>query len=250
MGTLVSEKLQYTTALIALLESLELGTGGSSGGIGTISDARMALVNLVKIKLDELVPQGEGVVYNLESVPNVSDPLDLYINGLLDESAKNLLQTAPKHICPVKQSIESAVPDATDTAIGFVKCPNDYLRLFAFKMSEWKRQVEDPITPEDEAYAIQGNKYTRGGIAKPVVVINKRYIVDGAYLVLEYYSVKSSHTINRFLYIPILAAEETPGTLWDSLSWICAGKILQNINLTNLSTAAFEQAKLCYQNLR
>lgn len=253
MGTLVQEKLAYQSALIALLESLDLSTdgdGSGSGGIGEISDARMALVNLVKIKLDELIPQGEGVVYNLESEPNVSDPLDLYINGLLDEAAKNVLQTAPKHICPVKQSLESAVANATDNKIGFVKCPDDYLRLFAFRMTEWKRQVEDPITTNTPLYLEQSNKYTRGGTAKPVVAINQRYIVDAVYKVLEYYSVNTVHTINRFLYIPIMAAEDTPGNLWDSISWICAGKILQNINLAELSKLAFEQANLCYTNLR
>ncbi|WP_163321678.1 hypothetical protein [Draconibacterium mangrovi] len=388
MGTLVQEKLAYQSALIALLESLDLSTdgdGSGSGGIGEISDARMALVNLVKIKLDELIPQGEGVVYNLESEPNVSDPLDLYINGLLDEAAKNVLQTAPKHICPVKQSLESAIVDDKDDKIGYIKCPQDYLRLFALRLSEWKRQVSEPITIADAKYQEQGNKYTRGGTAKPVVAITKhaavelvipdsfqllsslvpdgweggfpegvykykakylygtresnasvessitiasgetKYInlytipfTDGVtsvevyrteanggefklaisitadennYLltygdgttatyskntslyedktqdidlgkaiaedevpytgkVLEYYSVKSAHTINRFLYIPIMAAEDTPGNLWDSISWICAGKILQNINLAELSKLAFEQANLCYTNLR
>jgi len=253
MGTLVSEKLQYKTTLIALLESLDLGTSGDgtgTGGIGEIDDARMALINLVKIKLDELIPQGEGVVYNLESKPNISDPLDLYINGLLDEAAKNVLQTAPKQLCPVKQSLESAVANATDNKIGFVKCPDDYLRLFAFRMTEWKRQVEDPITTNDPFYLEQGNKYTRGGIAKPVVVVNRRIIVDAVVKVLEYYSVNSSHAINRFLYIPIMPAEDTPGNLWDSITWTCAAKILQNINLTDLSRLAFEQANLCYTNLR
>ena len=244
MADLSTERLSYQSALIALLESLDTGTGGS-----TILPTRLTLINMVKIKLDELVPEGEGVVYDLETEPNVSDPLNLYINGLLDEAAKNVLQTAPKHLLPVTKSLKTATQIGTGNT-GYIQCDSNYLRLYAIKLTEWEREVNDPITTDDPRYKMQGNQYVRGGISKPIVVITQRFISDAVYKVLEYYSVESAHTVDYFLYIAETAAENLDDSLYDSLTWICAGKILQNINLLELSAKAFEQAQLCYSNLR
>lgn len=244
MADLSTEYLSYQNSLIALLESLDTGTDDSS-----ISAVRLTLINLVKIKLDELEPEGEGVVYDLATEPNISDPFNLYINGLLDESATNLLQIAPKHILPVTKSTETATQIGTGKT-GYVKCDSDYLRLYALKMTEWEREVNDPITVEDELYKIQGNEYVRGGVAKPVVVITKKYITDAVYKVLEYYSVASAHTVDYFLYIAETAAENLDDSLYPALTWICAAKILQNIKQPELSNKAWEQAKLCYTNLK
>lgn len=244
MADLSTERLSYQSALIALLESLDTGTGGSS-----ISDVRLSLINMVKIKLDELEPEGEGVIYDLETEPNVSDPYNLYINGLLDESATNLLQIAPKHILPVTKSLKTATQIGSGKT-GFVQCDADYLRLYAFKMTEWEREINDPITVDDPLYKLQSNEYVRGGVAKPVVVISKRYITDAVYKVLEYYSVSSVHTVDYFLYIAETAAENLDDSLYPSLTWICAAKILQNISQPELSAKAWEQAELCYSNLK
>jgi hypothetical protein len=243
MADLSTERLSYQNSLIALLESL------NSTGTVTVDPLRLTLINLVKIKLDELVPEGEGVKYDLETEPNISDPLDLYINGLLDESATNLLQVAPKHLCPVSQS-ENVATANTDEKTGYVKVPDDYLRLYSFKMTEWEREVNDPITTDDPKYKMQSSLYVRGGVAKPILVITHKYISDAIYRIFEYYSVNSAHTIERFLYIPETAAEDLDDKLYPALTWICAGKILQNIKEIELSTKAFEQAKLCYINLK
>jgi hypothetical protein len=244
MADLSTEKLSYQNSLIALLESLDTDSGSS-----TLSPVELTLVNLVKIKLDELVPEGEGVVYDLEKEPNISDPLNLYISGLLDESAKNVLQTAPKHLCPVTKSTETAIENS-DGETGYVKCDTDYLRLFSFKMDEWERPVDDPITPENPLYKIQFNSYVRGGTAKPVVAISQKYITDAVYKVLEYFSVSSSHVIDWFLYIAETAATDLDDSLYEPLTWICAGKVLQNLGEMEKAAKAWEQAQLSYTNLR
>ena len=246
MGTLSTERLEWQQALIALLESLDLG-----GGLGgdTILPTRLSIINLVKIKLDELIPQGEGVIYNLETEPNVSDPLDLYINGLLDEAAKNVLQIAPLHmITPVSSSTVSGTP-YTDTKTGYVVLPEDYLRLYSFKMTEWLKEVNVPIGIQSKLYQIQRNKYSRGGIAKPVVVLNNRKIGSTVSKILEYFSVLSAHTIDRFLYIAETAAEDLNNDLLEALTWQCAGKILQNIKEFEQSREAYSRAVDSFTNL-
>lgn len=246
MADLSTEKLSYQTKLIALLESITV-----SGTSGTILPTRLTLINLVKIKLDELIPQGDGVTYTLESSPNVSDPLDLYINGLLDESSTNTIQILPKHLLPITKSTNTATVN-TDKKTGYVEVPADYLRLISFKMSDWKREIEEPITKDDPVYKMQGNEYVRGGISKPVLVLTQKIVSGTAKTVFEYFSVNyaASHTIEHFLYAAETAAEDLDDKLYPTLTWICAGKILQNIKEFELSTKALEQAKLCFVNLK
>ena len=245
MADLSTEYLSYQTRLIALLESLELSSGG---GTVTILPTRLSLINLVKIKLDELIPEGEGVVYDLESEPNVSDPLDLYINGLLDESAKHILQTAPKHILPITKSTNTAT-QINSGKTGYVTVPEGFLRLHSFKMTEWERDVNEFITPEDKRYRQQANVYVRGGTAKPVLVMTQRVISNTVTRVFEYYSVNTAHTVEKFLYIGETAAENLDDSLYPALTWMCASMILQNIKETDLAQKALEKVQLCYQNL-
>lgn len=254
MADLSTEKLSYQTKLIALLESITV-----SGTSGTILPTRLTLINLVKIKLDELIPQGDGVTYTLESSPNVSDPLDLYINGLLDESSLNVSQTAPKHYLLAKpDDTAEGTPNEDDNRIGYVVLPDDYIRLHSFKMAEWKRDVTEPLTPDQVEYSMQDNPHIRGGIGKPVCRLNQLAIteeIEGADVlvskkVIEYFSVNYTHEIAKFLYIAETAAEDLDDNLYPALTWICAGKILQNLKEFELSTKAFEQAKLCFTNLK
>ena len=245
MADLSTEFLSYQTKLIALLESLN---SGESGGT-TILPTRLTLINMVKIKLDELIPEGEGVIYDLETSPNISNPYDLYINGLLDEAALNVLQIAPKEILKPKNA---AIATGTqyDANTGYVVVPADYVRLHSFKMSNWAREVEEPITKADPLYKLQGNAFVRGGTKKPILVLNYKVISSVVTKILEYYSVVDSHNIDKFLYIAETAAENMDDSLYPVLTWMCAGIILQNLKEFDLSTKAMERVQLNLSNLK
>ena len=62
---------------------------------------------------------------------------------------------------------------------------------------------------EHPLYIRQRNIYTRGGKAKPVCVIKDKVITGAVTKVLEYYSLEENdtHTVDQFIYIPELAAE-------------------------------------------
>ena len=105
---------------------------------------------------------------------------------------------------------------------GIVNIPTDYLRLAEFKMQEWERPVTQENIAGDAIAKRQSNRWLRAGVAKPVVVLAHR----GVNRVLEYYSVVSDHTIERFLYIKSDVAENVPETLQDALCWVCASKVL------------------------
>lgn len=69
---------------------------------------------------------------------------------------------------------------------GMVTLPSDFMRLVAFRMSDWHRTVFEAISDRDPQYSLQSSKWKgiRGNPEKPVVAIVRRS--EGK--VLEFYS--------------------------------------------------------------
>lgn len=85
---------------------------------------------------------------------------------------------------------------------GFVILPKDFLRLVAFRMSDWKRTVFDAISETDPKYCLQSSKWKGicGNAEKPVCALVNRS--EGK--VLEFYSCRSSAArVTQASYIPI-----------------------------------------------
>lgn len=245
MASISTEQISFEQALANLLAAYEAGTGS-----GTILETRLTLINLVKAKLDEIIPEGEGVQFSVEGDINISDPLNLLINAILDEAANKTLLDAPLHILdPVKSDVAAGTADAGDAKIGYIPLADNFLRFVSLKMADWKREVTEPITSKDKRYRVQRNKYTRGGIAKPVAVFSYRTITGEQKRVIEYYSVDTSHAIDWFYYIQETAAENVQSNLVPSLSWTAAGIILQITERPELAKLAFEQEILNFPNI-
>lgn len=246
MAALDPERTTFEQVLEAYIEQFTSGGGGS----GTIPADRLSIINAVKAKVDELIPEGEGVTitYTSESEPNISNPLDIFINVVMDEVAKELLLMAPLHV------LEPTVTTPTPTQIlsddwgktGYIPLPSDFLRLQSFLMSEWERPVTVPITTLDPLYDLQKNKFVRGGVAKPVAVITW----NGTTKVLEYYSVQSAHTLGHFRYIPETLPEDVQDNLFDSLTWLIAEKVLQITGQQELAKVAYEKTYLCFKDMQ
>ena len=156
---------QFYQTLLLLLNS-------SGTGAGDISTPRLSLIAMTKVKIDELMAQSEGVEFNLDNADN-ANIIDLYINALLDESAKHILQTAPIHAIIPTDGGTIAPQFTPGSEDGYIWLPDDYLRLVSFKIAGWKRDASNPITTRDPLYALQGT-VLKGGKAKPVIVLNSR----------------------------------------------------------------------------
>lgn len=59
---------------------------------------------------------------------------------------------------------------------GYVLLPDNFLRLIAFKMSDWRRAVHETITPDDPRYDLQSSQFpgVRGNPDNPVVALVNR----------------------------------------------------------------------------
>ena len=248
MSTLAENRVQFEAALLELFEGLESGIGTG----GTILPARLSIINYVKAKLDELIPEGEGITFNLATEPNISNPLDLLINAHLDECTKDVILSAPLTVLfPTGMPSGSGTP-FDDSKTGYVVLPDNFLRLSSFKMADWKKDLSEAISTQNPKYKKQQFKFLRGSVSFPVAVFNWKLISQTNKRIIEYYSISSSHVVEKLFYIPETTAENfvtVNPNLLDSLAWMCAGKIMQITGMVNESKMAQERVNQSYLNL-
>jgi hypothetical protein len=242
------QRQDYKDALYDLFSGLQSETGGGTGGV---SADRFHLIGGVKIKIDEMMPEGEGVAFEVQDLVYTADNLDIIINSFLDPAAKLIHQVVSPTL--INGVIATATPTpltSPDNGSGYVVIPSDFIRLQSFKMVSWDIDVNEPITSADPKYKMQKNIHLRGGAIKPVCVINRKKVGSAVKKILEYYSVEAGdHALDQFIYIPEVAAENVQDDLVDALTWVTAAKVLEVTGNTEASKRAFEMFDISLKNL-
>lgn len=245
MADLSKQTTDFEQSLYDILSGISAVDGG-----GDISGPRFDLIGLVKVKIDEMMPEGEGVQFSVQDLENTTDTVDLQVNSFLDPAAKFIHQTAPPQYIDGVLCTNAVVNNGDGT--GYVEIPADYIRLQSFKMTAWHREVNSDgvITPDHPNYRLQSNTWTRGGIAKPVCVIKRKNVGGTIKRVIEYYSIPSGdHTLEEFIYIPEVAAENIQDNLKDSLTWFCAALVLEAQGYSEPAKNALQYFNETYKNL-
>lgn len=129
----------------------------------------------------------------------------------VDEIIESKIEDAARSIetsCPLAM-LESGSTLSTTTTIkwstaspfwGYVTLPSDFMRLLAFKMSDWERTVFVAVSPTSDTYRMQSSrlKGIRGNTQKPVCALVP---ASGGWR-LEFYSCKTATaTISLSQYI-------------------------------------------------
>ena len=194
---------------------------------------RSGLINKVKIKLDEYTPEG------------VSLPFDEYIGPMLDESAREILEKGPMHLLTpalipiVSGEVTTILYDTTNNK-AYIPVPANWVRLHEVKFPLWERSVKKAISTDNPAYAIQ--ELIPGGYGRPSVVIRSTSVNGGAVSkYLECSKVVASAVPSTASYIKTAKPEELPDLLAESLSWLCASKILLIGGQGDKAKMAYEQ---------
>ncbi len=195
---------------------------------------RQELINEVKCRVDELSASDDRVVPF--SIFN-EKPVDTFIDNFLDECAREVLTDAPVHHLEGSSLYVSTVDNHDGS--GYVMLPSNCIRVLEFKMKEWKRAVTVFAESGSAVALMQSNVYLRGGVCKPVCVLGHR----SGYRVVEYYSVKKSHEVDRFVVVRVCPAEDVRVDLQPALTWFCASKVLQVFGRSDLASAAYERGK-------
>ena len=193
---------------------------------------RSALSAIVKSKIDELTPFDGGLSLITAPGNTGNNPVEIYIDQFLDDSAKETLLEAPYHVLTSTAFVTIVYTLALYKAL--ITIPADYLRVASIKFSAWERPVYRATYPGDPEYSRQFNTWLRGGKAKPVAT----WISDGGAGKLVCYGVVSA-TGNELYYIAKSVAESTPEKIHDALTWHCASLVLQVFEKTGQSETAY-----------
>jgi len=194
---------------------------------------RSDLIIRVKIKLDEYAPTG------------IALPFDDYIGPLLDESARDLLETGPLHLMtPSSISLTGTVFE-NDKA--YIPVPSDFVRLYEIKYPLWKKSVRLAISRENPGYQVQENEYIKGGYGRPSVAIVNTSVAGGSVTkYLECSKVLDGATPSVATYVKTYVTDD-PERLNDLLAdvqtWLCASKVMEALGYNDKSKAMLQQSQ-------
>ena len=202
---------------------------------------REELIYKVRVKIEELSPYGDSSFVNTGGLVK---PITATIDDILDETCNEVLQQLPLYVIDSADFSNEPVT-MTSERTGFVDLPNDFLRLHAFKMASWKREVSVPITKQNPLYALQHNPYTMGGVINPVCVLN----TYGGKKVLEYYSVPKhiEHEVVKAEYIKRFDQYNIQESIVNAYTLRCAGKVFGIFGKPNEKTLVDKEYELLLQ---
>lgn len=173
---------------------------------------------------------------------------DLLMEKTIDDACNNYLMAVPIHLINASDfSISTFVNN--DDGTGYIRLKTDFLRLSAFKMNGWKRPVSLAITQESPRYNLQKNKYTRGGVAKPVVALANKLTATATYLstVLELFPIYYdwvSNDIEQALYIKKTLPEALQDNLLNGYLWYASAEVLmrmQQLDFAKVAMGKYEE---------
>ena len=135
--------------------------------------------------------------------------LEEIIRSKIVEGVRRVETVAPAHLLEEGHSFGDAVYWG-EMESGWVLLPDDFMRLIAFRMSDWERTVYGAIGAGDALYAKQSSRHKgiRGNAQKPVCAIVNR--AEGK--ALEFYSCKSRDAyVVLGQYLPYPRIDECDG---------------------------------------
>lgn len=176
--------------------------------------------------------------------------LEEIIRSKIVEAVRRVETAAPVHFLEEGHDFGDAVYWA-DLESGWVLLPDDFMRLIAFRMSDWERTVYAAISVDDPLYAKQSSRYKgiRGNVQKPVCAIVNR--AEGK--ALEFYSCNSEEAyVSRASYLPYPHIDEDGGIdisekCFTAVIYTVAALVLTTYGEAEKASALTELAKTILQ---
>lgn len=191
---------------------------------------RSEIIHNVLVKLDEITPFDDLSITG--GADNLANPVRATVEALLDDCASQVQQDAPPSMCAVfdfKSTITQEITDATVDGVMTVPLSADFIKLGMLDLTCWNRPISRTYPAEHPIYLIQKNKYTRGGLSRPVGIIVKTPTAFN----LECYTVTKPTSVEGFVktatYIKRIAIELLPDGLLDAATWLCVARTKEAI---------------------
>lgn len=176
--------------------------------------------------------------------------LDEIIGSKIVEGVRRVETSAPVHFLEEGHNFGDGV-FWEELESGWVLLPDDFMRLIAFRMSDWERTVYSAISAEDPLYRRQSSRYKglRGTAQRPVCAIVNR--AEGK--ALEFYSCKSRNAqVTRASYIPYPRIDRNGGIdiserCYQAVVYTVAALTLTAFGEVNRATTLTDLAKTIFQ---
>ena len=176
--------------------------------------------------------------------------LEDIIRSKIVEAVRRVETAAPVHFLEEGHDFGDAVYWG-DLESGWVLLPDDFMRLIAFRMSDWERTVYAAISVDDPLYAKQSSRYKgiRGNVQKPVCAVVNRD--EGK--ALEFYSCNSEDAfVSRASYLPYPHIDEDDGIdiserCYTAVVYTVAALVLTTYGEADKASALTELAKSILQ---
>ncbi|MBD5201797.1 MAG: hypothetical protein HDS81_00565 [Bacteroidales bacterium] len=206
------------------------------------------LYNVTEIMRDVRVAMDQNDIDAQLIAENDTDTLELneIIESKIIQGVRLVHEAAPARLLEEGHSFgDELYWDGRES--GHVLLPDDFMRLVAFRMSDWERTVYSAITPADPRYARQSSrlKGIRGNPQKPVAVIVNR--AEGK--ALEFYSCKSEDAqVATATYLPYPIIDSDGGIdiserCYEAVIYTIAGLVAATYGDAQKAAAMNETAK-------
>ena len=172
--------------------------------------------------------------------------LEEIVRSKIVEAVRRVESTAPVHYLEEGHTFGQDAVYWEKHECGWVLLPRDFMRLIAFRMSDWERTVYAAISVDDPQYEKQSSRYKgiRGNVQKPVCAIVNR--AEGK--ALEFYSCNSEEAyIARSSYLPYPKIDDAGGIdicerCYTSVVYMTASLVLTTLGEANLASAMLQLA--------
>jgi hypothetical protein len=135
--------------------------------------------------------------------------LNEIIRSKIEEAVRRVETAAPSFLLEEGHTFGDSVCWEGNGS-GWTLLPDDFMRLIAFRMSDWERTCYNAISVDDPLYDLQSSRYkgVRGNVQKPVCAVVNR--AEGK--ALEFFSSKSEDAyVKRASYLPYPEIDEDDG---------------------------------------
>lgn len=135
--------------------------------------------------------------------------LNEIVRSKIEEAVRRVETTAPIFLLEEGHTFGDSVY-WEDNNSGWTLLPDDFMRLIAFRMSDWERTCYNAISVDDPLYDLQSSRFkgVRGNVQKPVCAVVNR--AEGK--ALEFYSCNSEEAyVKRATYLPYPKIDDEEG---------------------------------------
>lgn len=187
---------------------------------------RENIIKQILLRIDEISPfQDADIIDN-----NL-------IDGLLNETAEDVLMKLPLHLLPTTTVPYMSV--VTEAILTKFQLPTNFLRLIKLRLASWIKPVNELLPEEHPKFQLQyNNKYLRGTVNRPIAFIVNASTSDKQ---VYCFGKGATNTISELYYCKKTDPDQMPDNILEPMFYIGAFKVLVAMEKPEVAKVAMTQ---------